>query len=235
MATSSTVLEPAGQEATIVESCGDTLPIVRLAAHELRQSFSSMESVAFYLKMVLARSEPKLCEHAAKIEDLVQQANWVLTDAMHALSTAAVRMQPVDLTRLARRAAYEISREEHLRVHVAAPDEPITVDGDASQLDYMIRSACRCLIRLQQSECKLLLSRDVGEQRVVLDFFARPSCNSVEVAGDFPSGSLDLALGGIRATAEKHGGSFRCSEGVPGASHWEIELPLAPAIEKHFA
>jgi hypothetical protein len=227
MATPSTFLEIPPRESTPSVPSEDSLPILRLAAHELRQQLSSVESIAFYLKLVLARSEPKLCTQVEKIEDLVQQTSWVLTDTMHTLQTELRKVETIELARLLRRAAYEIGREEGTRVHVVAPDQPMQVECDVPLFDYMVRSTCRCIMHLGRAECIVRLHRPNAGDCILMEFCIQPRGETEETPSPLPAGSVDLAARGIRNIAELHGGTLRCLQPAGGRPRWEIEIPLA--------
>jgi signal transduction histidine kinase len=50
-------------------------------AHELRQPLSTIESIAYYLTLVLPEDDGKVHEQLQRIQDLVEQSNWIVTSA----------------------------------------------------------------------------------------------------------------------------------------------------------
>ncbi len=49
--------------------------------HDLRQPLSSIETIAFYLSMVLPPDDAKIQEQLARIRELVQESNEILSRA----------------------------------------------------------------------------------------------------------------------------------------------------------
>ena len=59
--------------------------VVRLIAHDLRQPLSTIESIAYYLSLVLPRGtgeEAKIHEQLQQIQQLVEQSSWILTSGV---------------------------------------------------------------------------------------------------------------------------------------------------------
>jgi hypothetical protein len=50
--------------------------------HELRQPLSAIEHLAFYLQLI--SSDPTVCSHSERIQDLIARANQILEQAMTA-------------------------------------------------------------------------------------------------------------------------------------------------------
>jgi hypothetical protein len=53
---------------------------IRTLAHELRQPLSTIESIAYYLTLILPEDE-KVREQLERIQMLVEQSNWMLNSA----------------------------------------------------------------------------------------------------------------------------------------------------------
>ena len=58
-------------------------------AHELRQPLSAIESIAYYLSLVLPRDGGPAREQAARLQQLVEQSNWILTSALQLADASA--------------------------------------------------------------------------------------------------------------------------------------------------
>ncbi len=56
--------------------------VLETIAHELRQPLSAIESIAYYLSLVLPRDGGPAREQAARLQQLVEQSNWILTSAL---------------------------------------------------------------------------------------------------------------------------------------------------------
>ncbi len=61
----------------------DTASVVRHLAHELRQPLSTIEASAYYLKLVLEDQNSGATRQLDRIEQMVHQISWILSDAVH--------------------------------------------------------------------------------------------------------------------------------------------------------
>ena len=57
--------------------------------HDLRQPLSTIESVAYYLEIILPPNESKAREQVAKLQQLVEQSNELLNAALQREHAAA--------------------------------------------------------------------------------------------------------------------------------------------------
>jgi len=64
-------------------------------AHELRQPLSTIEAIAYYLSMILPPDDPKIQPQLARIRELVEQANLILSDALGLTPAPAAGPQSV--------------------------------------------------------------------------------------------------------------------------------------------
>ena len=58
-------------------------------AHELRQPLSNIEAIAYYLSMILPPGDAKIQAHLARIRELVEQSNWILSSALSLTAAGA--------------------------------------------------------------------------------------------------------------------------------------------------
>ena len=56
--------------------------VLQTIAHELRQPLSAIESIAYYLSLVLPRDGGPARKQARRLQQLVEQSNWILTCAL---------------------------------------------------------------------------------------------------------------------------------------------------------
>jgi signal transduction histidine kinase len=69
-------------------------------AHELRQPLSAIESIAYYLSLVLARDDHRAREQVSRLQQLVEQSNWILSSGLHLVDETPLAPEPVDLEEL---------------------------------------------------------------------------------------------------------------------------------------
>src|SRR5262252_7871458 len=69
-------------------------------AHELRQPLSAIESIAYYLEMVLPRHDDRAREQVSRLQCLVEQTNWILACGVQLLDAAPLSPVAMDLEEL---------------------------------------------------------------------------------------------------------------------------------------
>ncbi len=81
---------------------GDT--ILRAIAHELSQPLSTIESIAYYLSLVLSeKSSPDNAKHReqlSRVQQLVEQSNWILSNGIALADPRAIAPEAIDLEEL---------------------------------------------------------------------------------------------------------------------------------------
>jgi signal transduction histidine kinase len=73
-------------------------------AHEARQPLSTIESIAYYLALVLPRGDQKVHEQLDRIQRLVEQTDWILTSAQQLADPVPGSRESVDVEELIARA-----------------------------------------------------------------------------------------------------------------------------------
>src|SRR5579863_2746085 len=69
-------------------------------AHELRQPLSAIESIAYYLSLVLPRDGGPARDQAVRLQQLVEQSNWILASALQLADLTPLAPQLVNLEEL---------------------------------------------------------------------------------------------------------------------------------------
>jgi len=64
-------------------------------AHELRQPLSNIEAIAYYLSMILPPGDERIQPQLARIRELVEQSNLILSTALGVAPAPAAVSQPV--------------------------------------------------------------------------------------------------------------------------------------------
>ena len=68
----------ANEPAPVATPAASPEDALRMVAHQLRQPLSSIESIAFYLSMVVPHKDEKIQEQLRQIRMLVEQSNRIL-------------------------------------------------------------------------------------------------------------------------------------------------------------
>jgi signal transduction histidine kinase len=74
--------------------------VLRDLAHEIRQPLGAIESIAYYLSMVLPDEDGKHREQLTRIQQLVEQSNWILSNGLGLADPRAAEPDDIDLEEL---------------------------------------------------------------------------------------------------------------------------------------
>jgi signal transduction histidine kinase len=69
-------------------------------AHELRQPLSTIESIAYYLTLVLPRGDDKVQLQLRQLQQLVEQSDWILSNGLHLTGPLAISPAVLDFEEL---------------------------------------------------------------------------------------------------------------------------------------
>jgi two-component system OmpR family sensor kinase len=73
---------------------------LQMIAHELRQPLSTIESIAYYLGLVLPPGDDRARQQVARLQQLVEQSNWILTCGLQMADQTPLAPEPLDLEEL---------------------------------------------------------------------------------------------------------------------------------------
>jgi len=110
-------MSPASGKSSIVEP----MELLRSIAHELRQPLSTIESITYYLGLILPRDDAKIQDQLLRLQELIEQSNWILTSGLQLGDASFVAPAPVDLEELITQAisARPVSIEALVRLELA--------------------------------------------------------------------------------------------------------------------
>lgn len=111
-------------------------PALRDLAHDLRQPLSGIESIAYYLEMVLAEADPEIGQHCVRLRRMVQQTNWILNDAALSARLTPDAWAELDLRSFFAALGERLARQEEctLDLHFTEPLPAVTAPPLAPQL-----------------------------------------------------------------------------------------------------
>jgi signal transduction histidine kinase len=69
-------------------------------AHELRQPLSAIESIAYYLTLILPQGDDKVHDQLHQLQQLVEQSDWILSNGLHLAEPLAVSPEVLDFEEL---------------------------------------------------------------------------------------------------------------------------------------
>ena len=200
----------------------DSAAVVRHLTHELRQPLSTIEASAYYLKLILEDQDCGAVRQLDRIEQMVHQISWILSDAVHYLQAAAPRRQLLDLGEIASGVIASLSQEQQIELdwHDAGPVPLVAMDPNQAQ--HMVRSVLQVFRQVGRSEAPVTIGLRADNGCAMLTF----SCEASGTVREQCSGLLNpfdahlptgtgLGLASVKRIAEAHCGSVRIfSDGV---------------------
>jgi len=208
--------------------------VVRHIAHELRQPLSTIESIAFYLEMVLPRTEGKARRQLAKLQQEVHQINWILSDAIHFLRAAPLNLHLMDLSEVVSRCLSEWNSTQSTGVSLRLAEDLPLIQLDLEQIQHLLRNIVAFFTRIAEPERPIMLRTFVQDGRVALEVNANaPHCTEADTQPLFepfdshlPGGS-GLGLASVRRIAEAHGASLDMNVSPAGSVTLTLAFPVA--------
>lgn len=196
--------------------------VIRRLTHELRQPLSALESIAFYLQMTVGGGGSDVSAQVERLQQMVDNANWVLSDVLHLLQMAPATPVAVGLEELLEEVLAEAWASEGLTVETDIAGELPAMLVDLEQARHLFRSVLH------------FMRRSVDEPRTVL-VEARPVESSVHIAyrahaPQVVPGSLFHPLEGnqlltCRRIAENNHGHFSAEKDELGWLSLRLDLP----------
>jgi signal transduction histidine kinase len=169
--------------------------VMRLLAHELRQPLSTIESIAYYLTLILPEDQ-KVREQLDRIQQLVQQSNWMLTSGQFLSDPLTVTREPVPLREL-------IDHLDLAGFDVQVDRDLATVNADPALLRAMLENL---IILFRQFSVPAVFRAERTSEGASIEFAS-------SVTGHRSESSLGpgatMSIHGARRVVEAHGGSFR--------------------------
>jgi two-component system, OmpR family, sensor kinase len=195
---------------------------LQMIAHELRQPLSTIESIAYYLGLVLPRGDDRAREHVARLQQLVEQSNWILTCGLQMADQTPLAPEALDLEEL-------ITQTVSARTPRGDPHPRLELAG-AVPLVRLDPGRGRALI-----ENLLALFLQVGSQAhpVCLRTAAEAGGVLLEISTTAPGYRSETALGpgcalGLecaRRIVDAHGGSLTVDVDPVSGIHLRAVLP----------
>ena len=196
--------------------------VLRTVAHEIRQPLGTIESIAYYLSLVLPRDNEKVHEQLARLQQLVEQSNWILSSGLHLSEALNVSPELTNLEEL-------VTRVVSARAATSDPAVQVDLAGNLPQvrldpsLGRTLIANLLTLFRQLSTEAHPIRIRTsaVDGQGVLLEIStAAPGYGSEAMLG--PGSALSIESG--RRIAEAHGGSLSLQ--IDPASGIQLRLML---------
>ncbi|MEO7144493.1 MAG: hypothetical protein ABI165_13425 [Bryobacteraceae bacterium] len=175
----------------------ETAGIVGHIAHELRQPLSTIESIAYYLGLVLQTEQPKVRRQLEKLQQLVEQSNWIVSNAVYLTQAATPAPERVDLNEIV-----SVSLAGAPCVELCLAEFLPLVWLDPGQAQHLVRNLIHFFRGAAGPDRPIVVATSFTAGEVSLDL----TCAS---AGCCESTESGLTLASVRRVVESHNGRLR--------------------------
>jgi light-regulated signal transduction histidine kinase (bacteriophytochrome) len=210
----------------MLETASTNLPVkdvVRHLTHELRQPLSALESIAFYLKMTVGgASGADIVLQVNRLQQMVDSANWVLSDVLHLMQMAPPSPEAVDIPELAEEVLTESWVSEGLAVQREFTPGLRAAWADIEQLRHLLRSVFQFLRRSIDEPQAINVSGTSTTRSLLLEFRASaPRMTPESLFNPLEPNQLLTC----RRIADNNGGRFSAEKDDRGWLCLRLELP----------
>jgi signal transduction histidine kinase len=187
--------------------------IIRNLAHELRQPLSALESIAFYLDLMLNQEDPKMRKQLRRLRQLVQQSDWAVSNAVLTAGVSPLTFSAVNLADLVADCATNWAAEHSLQLGLVRPDQFRVQLLDEDQIRLLMRNILSFIRRGSYASIVVSASETDAEVMVEAEEMQIPDSES-------------LALMAIEKIVTQHRGSVAIEEGPEDAKRIRVRLPF---------
>jgi signal transduction histidine kinase len=206
--------------------------VIRLLAHELRQPLSSLQSIAYYLDLTMGATDPRTREQLVKLQQLVAEANQIITDATAGFDAPRLACQAVDLESMIARKVERREEPQRKRLRFSPGGCADLVYADPAQLSKLLDSLLNLAINLAREDSLMDLRTARLLEGVGLEVrFDALSCTAADLAHPF-AGSIPVgcsfSLAGAQRIIASHGGQmWAAQENESGRISLWISVPVS--------
>jgi signal transduction histidine kinase len=191
-------------------------------AHELRQPLSAIESIAYYLSLALPRDSRPARKQAWRLQQLVEQSNWILTCALQLADGTPLAPQPINLEELIIQTVNSSTTQGSPRIHLELAGGLPLVNLDPARGRALLENLLRLFRQLASDLHPVRVSTAVEENGASLVLAsAIPGYRSEASLG--PGGSLSIQS--ARRVVEGHGGTFSIHVDAVSGVSLKVVLP----------
>jgi signal transduction histidine kinase len=228
------ILDAAPPSRSDARRAPDTAEALRQIAHQLRQPLSTIEAIAYYLSLTLPPTESKAIGQLEKMQLLVQEANVILSDAIHYFRAAPPHPVRVDLNGLVADAVSEMQPWEGRPLRLTRGEGPIPVEVDAAQAAHMVRNLLDYFRRISPGAEPVELATSATEfeagltiRLTVFDGAADELESLLELERPHLGSGSGLAMASVRRIIDANGGRIRAQTQPAGGILLSVTFPLA--------
>jgi signal transduction histidine kinase len=194
-------MSPASGKSSIAEPT----ELLRSIAHELRQPLSTIESIAYYLGLIVPRDDERIQVQLMRLQELIEQSNWILTSALQLADESLIAPAPVDLEELITQAisARPVSTEAVLRLELSGGLPLVQLDPVLGR--SLIENVLGLFRHLAKEAHPVTVRTATEKGGVTLELAASAPGDGSETA---MAAGTALSLASARKVVEAHRGSI---------------------------
>lgn len=196
--------------------------VIQHLVHELRQPLSALESIAFYLRLTSSESTPA-GHQVDRLQQMVDNANWVVNDILHAFQIAAPLARAVDTQEIIADVLEEAWISEGLDAERDESELPLTF-VDREQFRHLIRTVLHFVRHAGPVRRTVAITFSEAGEMLHIEFLALAPNVSLENLYQ-PLASRTLLS--CRNIALNNGGRFEAAKDDGGWLKIHVEVPLA--------
>ncbi len=198
-----------------------TAVALQTIAHELRQPLSAIESIAYYLSLVLPRDGGAAREQAGRLQQLVEQSNWILTSALQLADTGPLAPQLVNLEELVMQAVAGRGPRDDAAIRLELAGGLPRVRLDPGRGRALLENLLLLFRQVASDLHTVRISTSSSDCGVALEIAtAAPGYRSEAALGP----GCGLSIESARRMVEAHGGQFSLK--VDAASGISVKVVL---------
>lgn len=189
----------------------DAGTVIRNLVHELRQPLSALESIVFYLDLMVTDEDPKTRKQLRRLRQLVQRSDWTLSNAVLTAGAAPLTLNALCVADVVSECATAWAAENNAQVGLVRPDQDRLQLIDEDHIRLLMRNILSFIRKGASASIVVATNAGVTEVLVEAEEMTLPEADS-------------LAISAMRRIAALHKGSVRIEDGE--AKRIRVQLPL---------
>ena len=191
-------------------------------AHELRQPLSAIESIAYYLSLALPRDSRPARKQARRLQQLVEQSNWILTSALQLADETPLAPLPVNLEELIIQTVNSCAVQGEPRIHLELAGGLPLVNLDPGRGRALLENLLTLFRQLASDLHPVRITTAAGEGGVSFGIAsAIPGYRSEASLGP----GCSLSIQSARRVVEGHSGSLSIHVDAVSGVSLKVVLP----------
>lgn len=191
-------------------------------AHELRQPLSAIESIAYYLSLALPRDSRPARKQARRLQQLVEQSNWILTSALQLADETPLAPLPLNLEELIIQTVNSCTVQGEPRIHLELAGGLPLVSLDPGRGRALLENLLTLFRQLASDLHPVRMTTAAGEGGSSFGIAtAIPGYRSEASLGP----GCGLSIQSARRVVEGHGGTFSIHVDAARGVSLKVVLP----------